>query len=180
MMTRHSEINRDLLTNLPCYLATKKHWRKIKFATNSFGLFANSVASYCATPDEINFIPGTYKHSTSITINGISEGLKFSGCVSVSWGFQDDKKENIEIIIERVFRIPGLPIRLIFPQQVAKQTGHIGDSLHAENDFVLEDSNSLQNIMITVAFPYIILSTEFPNLRRTTLSFIKMAEKHII
>ena len=45
--------------------------------------------------------------------------------------FQDDKKENIENIIERALNIPGLPIRIIFPQQVAKQTGHIGYGLHA-------------------------------------------------
>ena len=49
-------------------------------------------------------------------------------------GFQGDKKENIEIIIERVLHTPGLPIRLIFPQQFEKQTGHIGDGLHAEKD----------------------------------------------
>ena len=48
--------------------------------------------------------------------------------------FQDDNKENIEIIIEQVIHIPGLTILLICPQQVTKQTGHIGDGLHAEND----------------------------------------------
>ena len=48
--------------------------------------------------------------------------------------FQDDNRENIELVIERVIHIPGLTIRLIFPQQVAKQTGHISDDLHAEKD----------------------------------------------
>ena len=40
----------------------------------------------------------------------------------------------------------------------------------------LEDSNSLQNIILTVAFPYIILSTTFLNLSHTTWSIINMAE----
>ena len=95
-----------------------------------------------ATPDEIYFIPGTYKHLTGVTIDSISEGLKVAGCGSVSWIFQDDKKENIEMIIERVLHISGLPIRLIFQQQVAKQTGYTDDGLHAvkyEAHLFLED-----------------------------------------
>ena len=68
---------------------------------------------------------------TNVTINGIAEGLKVTGCGSLSCIFQYVKKENIEIIIEQVLHIPVLPILLIFPQQVAKQTGHIGDGLHA-------------------------------------------------
>ena len=61
----------------------------------------------CATPDEIDFIPDTYKHLTGVIINGISEGLKVAGSGSVSWIFQDDKKDNIEIIIEQVLHILG-------------------------------------------------------------------------
>ena len=68
---------------------------------------------------------------TGVTINGFDEGLKVAGCGSVSWIFLDDKKESIEIIIEQVLHIPGLPVRIIFPQQVAKQKGHIGYVLHA-------------------------------------------------
>ena len=67
-------------------------------------------------------------------INRIFEWIKVTGCGPVSWIFQDDKKENIEIIIEQVLHIPGLPIRLIFPQQVTKQTGHIYYELHTEKD----------------------------------------------
>ena len=105
-----------------------------KFDTNSFEICANSVASYCATTNEIDFITGTYKHFSGVTINGIAEGLKVAGCGSVSYIFQDDKKENIEINIEQVLHIPGLPIRLIFPQQVAKQIRHNGHVLNAEMD----------------------------------------------
>ena len=134
MTKRHPEIIQDLLSNLRCYLAPKKHWRKIVFDTNSFNICADSGASYCATPDEIDFIPDTYKHFTGITINRIAEGLKVVGCGFVLWIFQDDKRKSIELIIERVLHIPGLPIWIIIPQQVSKQTGHIGDGLHAEKD----------------------------------------------
>ena len=84
------------------------------FDTNAFKICADSGAMSCATPDEIYFIPGTYKHFTGITINGIAEELKVSGCRPVIWIFRDDKRENIEIGIEQVLRIPGLPIWLIF------------------------------------------------------------------
>ena len=46
--------------------------------------------------------------------------------------FYNVKKENIKIIIEQVLHIPGLPIRLVFQQKIAKQTGHIGGGLHEE------------------------------------------------
>ena len=71
---------------------------------------------------------------TGVTINGIAEGLKVAGCGSVSWILQDDNKDNIEIIIEQVLHIPGLPTQIIWPQQVAEQTGHIVNGLYAEKD----------------------------------------------
>ena len=111
---------------------SKETLEKIKFDTDSFNICADFGAWYCATPDKIYCIPDTYKYLTGLTINGITERIKAAGCGSFSWIFQDDKKENIGVIIKQVLHIPGLQIRLIFPQQVAKQTGHIGDGLHAE------------------------------------------------
>ena len=58
---------------------SKETLEKKKFDTNSFDICADSGASSCATPDEIDFIPGTYKHLTGVTINGIVEGLKVTG-----------------------------------------------------------------------------------------------------
>ena len=71
---------------------------------------------------------------TGVTTNSIVEGLMVASCISVSRIFQDYKKDNIELIIERVLHIVGLPIQLISPQQFTKQTGYIGDGLHAENN----------------------------------------------
>ena len=134
MTTRHPEMNNELLSHLQCYLAPKQHWKKIMFDTDSFEVCADSGASSSSTQDKNDFIPGTYKTLDGVTINGIASGLNVEGYGSVSWVFKDDKNENIELIIEKVLHIPGLPIRLICPQQVAKQTGHIGDGLHAEMD----------------------------------------------
>ena len=71
-----------------------------QFDTDSFGICAVSGASSFEKPDEIYFIPGTYKILTGVTINYIAEGLKVAGCGSVSWIFQNDKKDHIELIIE--------------------------------------------------------------------------------
>ena len=78
MTTQHPEINRNFLSNLRCHLDPKKHRRK-RFDTNSFDICADSSASSCATPDKIDFIPGTYKNLTGVIINGISEGIKVAG-----------------------------------------------------------------------------------------------------
>ena len=84
MMKPHPEINLDLLSNLRCHLAPKKLYIKTKFDTDYFDICANSGASSFATPDEIDFKPGTYKHLNGVAINGIAEGLKVSVCGSVS------------------------------------------------------------------------------------------------
>ena len=69
------------------------------FDTHHFNNCANSGASSCATTDKIDFITGIYKHMTAVTINRVDVGLKVKGCRSVCWILQDDKRENIEIII---------------------------------------------------------------------------------
>ena len=85
----------ELLSNLHCYLDPNKYRRKIKVETDSFGICADSGASSCATPDQIYFIPGTYRHFNVVKINWIAEELKVAGCGSVSWILQYDKKDNI-------------------------------------------------------------------------------------
>ena len=79
MTKGHPEINQDILSHLSCYLDPKIYWRKTKFDTDSFEICANSGASSCATPDEIDFVPGTYKNFTRVTINGIAEEIKVAG-----------------------------------------------------------------------------------------------------
>ena len=79
--TRYLEIDQYLLSNLRCYLAPKKYRRKTKFDTDSFKICAYSGASYFATSNEIDFMPGTYKDLTGVTINGIDEGVKVAGYI---------------------------------------------------------------------------------------------------
>ena len=150
LMTKgHPEINTYLLSYLRYYLALKKHWRKIVFDTGSFDICANYGASSCATPDEIDFIPGNYKFFTGVTINGIAEVVKAVGHTYCFWIFQDDKRESIELIIEQVLRIIGLTIRIIWPQLVAEQTGHIGDWFNADKD---EDNLIIGGFKLTTKY----------------------------
>ena len=116
-------------------LSCSKETRETKkFDTDYFDICANYVASSCATPDEIDFIPGTYKHLTGMTINIISDRLKVAGCGSVSWVLRTIRRRILNLLLNKSLHIPGLPIRLIWPQQVAKQKLHIGDEFYAEKD----------------------------------------------
>ena len=72
-----SQISKDSVSNFFfCYVSLERNF----FYTDSFEIFAYSGTSSCATPDEIDSIPGTYTYLTGIKINGISEGLKLAGC----------------------------------------------------------------------------------------------------
>ena len=66
---------------------SKETLEKKRFDTDSLEICADYGASCCVTPDEIDFIPVTYKQLIGLTINGISEGIKVAGCGSVSWIF---------------------------------------------------------------------------------------------
>ena len=46
------------------------------FDTNVFDICENSGALSWATPDEIDFIPGSYEDFTGVTIIVIAEGVK--------------------------------------------------------------------------------------------------------
>ena len=74
-----------------------------KFDTESFKICADSGASSCATPDEIDFIPGTYKNLTDVTINTISEGLKVAGCVSVSWILKMIRRRILKLLFNKFY-----------------------------------------------------------------------------
>ena len=70
-----------------------------KFHTDSLEICADSGASSCETLDEIYFIPGTYKHLNSVTINCIGEGLKVSGWGSVSWIFKIIRRRILNLVL---------------------------------------------------------------------------------
>ena len=103
MTTGQKEINWYLLSNLRCYLTQKKNRRKTKFESDSFKICANSGASYCATPDEIYFIPGTYKHLTGVKISGISKGIKVAGCRPGSWIFKMTRRRILKWLLNAFY-----------------------------------------------------------------------------
>ena len=191
LKNRKSDSSNDKTTprnqSIPFIRFTLLYWSKetleIFFDIDSFKICADSGASSCVTPDEIDFIIGTYKYLTGVKINGIAEGIKVAGCGSVSWIFQDDKKQDIELIIEWVLHIPGLPTWLISSQQVAKKTGHIGDVLHAEKDeshLTFEGFKFITKYNSHSGLPVCNYVNGISTFKAYNIDIIKMAGKQII
>ena len=77
---------------------------------------------------------------TSITISGITLGLKASGIGSINLNFKDDDENPITLQIDRVLHLKQLPIMLVSPQQVLRQHRSIDSS------FILNDKSSSLNL----------------------------------
>ena len=109
---------------------------KIAFDTDSVPAIFDSGASLTATPHRKDFIDGTYKELTGVTISGIASGLKASGIGSINLNFKDDDENPITLQIDRVLHLKQLPIMLVSPQQVLRQHRSIDSS------FILNDKSS--------------------------------------
>ena len=72
-----------------------------KLDTDSFEICADYGASSCAAPNEIDFIPGTYKFLTGVTINVIAEGIKVTGCGSVSWILMITRRRILNLLLNK-------------------------------------------------------------------------------
>ena len=106
---RSSEMNYVLL------IAISSNDSKVAFDTDSVPAIIDSGASSTATPHRNDFIDGTYKELTSVTISGIALGLKVSGIGSIYLNFKDNNENPITLQIDRVLHLKQLPIMLVSP-----------------------------------------------------------------
>ena len=67
-------------------------------------------------PSKGNFILDSYTPIKGATINGIAAGLTVTGYGTIHWIFHDDLNQPIDVEIDRVLHIPGVPMRLLSPQ----------------------------------------------------------------
>jgi len=125
---RSQEVNRSLLYTLSNGVTHES------FDSDSFQLIADCGASSTATFCYDDFIPGTYKSLQGVTISGIASGLKASGIGSVKYPIVDDNGSIIDLQIDRVLHLKGLPQRLLSPQQILKQHYSIGDGFFMYHD----------------------------------------------
>jgi hypothetical protein len=99
------------------------------YAPRSKAICIDTGASSCISNDRTNFI--SFSTVTDQVISGISSGLSVEGCGTLHWNIRDDDGNNIILHISDALYIPTIPICLLCPQQVAKQTGLASDGFTA-------------------------------------------------
>ena len=93
------------------------------FDSDSFPVALDSGASSTSTSNKEDFIPGTFAPLDGVSVLGIASGLNVSGYYTVSWNFYTIKGEVVTLKIEKVLHAPGLPSKLLSPQQTCQQCG---------------------------------------------------------
>ena len=80
----------------------------------------DSGSTCCMSPHLDDFKTSTYKVKEG-NIGGIASGLQAKGIGEVSWTLTNTKGEPIAIEMECLY-VPGLPCRLMCPQQLGNST----------------------------------------------------------
>ena len=82
------------------------------------------------------------------SINGISSGLQVLGYGTIHWVLHDDTNVPIDVEIDRALLIQNLPMRLLLPQQLARQTNGLRDGFFVRGDCI----NQILHIFLTSDF----------------------------
>ena len=127
--------NKILLHTLEAMQAPRKRQKNVHFDSDSFDICVDTGTSSTCTPSKEDVISDSYTPLTGATINGIVSGLPVAGYGTIRWVFHDDLNDPIDVEIEKVLHIPGVPTRLLSPQQFATQTGGLNDGFHVGADF---------------------------------------------
>ena len=129
--TASSNFYASHLENLHAYtLQPSKCSRTLHLDSDSFDICIDTGASSTCTMSMDDFVPGTYRKLTGYSINGISSGLSVLGYGTVRWVLYDDSHVPIDVEIDRVLLIRDLPMRLLSPQQLARQTNGLRDGFY--------------------------------------------------
>jgi hypothetical protein len=133
--------------------------RVMDFAPGSIAICIDTGASSSISNDREDFI--TFQQVTDQVISGISSGLKVEGRGTLHWIIRDDNGDDVVLHISNALYVPKVPLCLLCPQQVAKQTGNLNDGFIAGglngvfiyNGFTLVCLYSLRLILV----PFILL-----------------------
>ena len=79
-------------------------------------MILNSRALSCTTPFEIDFVKGSYKALSGVTISGIASGLEATGVRTMLYKFKNDDNNFIDLYVDHVLHLKKLLSRLISRQ----------------------------------------------------------------
>lgn len=100
------------------------------YAPGSKAICVDTGASSCISNDRKDFI--TLEKVNNQTISGIGSGLTIEGHGTLRWTINDDDGNAIILHVRNALYVPNVPMCLLCPQQIAKQTGKANDGFHAE------------------------------------------------
>jgi hypothetical protein len=117
--------NTKKLTMLSAWQTSNKNSTIMDYLPGSKAIFIDTGASTSISNDKRDFI--TFNPITNQTISGIGSGLNIEGCGTILWTITDDEGKKINLYISNALYVPNIPICLLCPQQVAKQTNNPND-----------------------------------------------------
>jgi len=121
--------NAEKLAMLSAWQTSITNSTIMNYASGSKAICIDTGASVCISNDKCDFI--TFQPITNQTISGIGSGLNVAGRGTILWNINDDAGNRIKLYISDALYVPTIPICLLCPQQVAKQTKHPNDGFTA-------------------------------------------------
>lgn len=96
-------------------MATKSPSNRQFFDSDSVDILIDTGVSSSATFDKDDFVEGTYQNIEGVVVKGIAQGLQAQGFGAAKYTIMDDNGDYIELTIDRVLHLKGLPTRIISP-----------------------------------------------------------------
>jgi hypothetical protein len=121
------------LTMLSAWQTSHDNSTIMDYLPGSKAICIDTGASASISNDKRDFI--TFNSITNQTTSGIGSGLNVEGCGTILWTITDDEGNKIKLYISDSFFVPNIPICLLCPQQVAKQTNNPSDGFTAGGSF---------------------------------------------
>jgi hypothetical protein len=114
---------------------TTNEWSStiMDYAPGSKAICIDTGASSCISNDKRNFL--FLKTVSNQTLSGIGSGLRVEGHGTLRWTIPDKEGNKIMLHIADALYVPSIPICLLCPQQVAKQTKNPQDGFLAGGSF---------------------------------------------
>jgi hypothetical protein len=99
------------------------------YAPGSSPICIDTGASSCVSNNISDFISLENYNST---VQGIGSGLSIKGKGTLQWFLLDNSGQEITLFVKDALHVPQVPMNLLYPQQIAQQTGKASDGFNAQ------------------------------------------------
>jgi hypothetical protein len=127
-----SAVDNSRMLALLYLLSTPKHDSVYNFGTDTERICIDTGTSACISTHRDNFV--TFSPINNLKVNGIGSGLPVEGSGLLKWPIQDDNNNEVDLYVKDALYVPKALMGLLYPQQIAQQTGKSSDGFHAFGD----------------------------------------------